>query len=204
MAWRRPREAAGRFLLIPVMRGCLCVSVTIMQIIITNKGFSCKLCKCAASFLSAQYAMFLSLVFLAELVAGISGFVFRHEVSESLWHHFTAYVCNSVVLSTYVCATQIKGTFRRTYTDAVLNYNTQDEASRAVDYLQNKVSLCEKAENRGTLQHRRCRRRHRNNSSLMYPITVNQLTLTASHTSLSPIFKTLHTNIVAYQCKAQT
>ncbi|XP_010861634.1 PREDICTED: tetraspanin-7-like [Bison bison bison] len=27
------------------------------------------------------YAMFLSLVFLAELVAGISGFVFRHEVS---------------------------------------------------------------------------------------------------------------------------
>lgn len=30
--------------------------------------------------LSFQYAMFLSLVFLAELVAGISGFVFRHEV----------------------------------------------------------------------------------------------------------------------------
>ena len=30
---------------------------------------------------SPQYAMFLSLVFLAELVAGISGFVFRHEVS---------------------------------------------------------------------------------------------------------------------------
>lgn len=30
--------------------------------------------------------MFLSLVFLAELVAGISGFVFRHEVSISgLW-----------------------------------------------------------------------------------------------------------------------
>ncbi|PKU36568.1 tetraspanihypothetical protein [Limosa lapponica baueri] len=28
------------------------------------------------------YAMFLSLVFLAELVAGISGFVFRHEVAE--------------------------------------------------------------------------------------------------------------------------
>ena len=31
--------------------------------------------------LALQYAMFLSLVFLAELVAGISGFVFRHEVS---------------------------------------------------------------------------------------------------------------------------
>uniref|UniRef100_A0A3P9NM17 Tetraspanin 7 n=1 Tax=Poecilia reticulata TaxID=8081 RepID=A0A3P9NM17_POERE len=60
------------------------------------------------------YAMFLSLVFLAELVAGISGFVFRHE---------------------------IKGTFRRTYTDAVLNYNAKDEASRAVDYLQKSVSV---------------------------------------------------------------
>ncbi|KAG7266717.1 hypothetical protein CRUP_006263, partial [Coryphaenoides rupestris] len=55
------------------------------------------------------YAMFLSLVFLSELVAGISGFVFRHE---------------------------IKGTFLRTYTDAVLNYNAENEASLAVDNLQ--------------------------------------------------------------------
>ncbi|KAF0026650.1 hypothetical protein F2P81_021387 [Scophthalmus maximus] len=61
------------------------------------------------------YAMFLSLVFLAELVAGISGFVFRHE---------------------------IKGTFHRTYTDAVLNYNAEDEASRAVDNLQHKLRCC--------------------------------------------------------------
>lgn len=30
-----------------------------------------------------QYAMFLTLVFLAELVAGISGFIFRHEVSQT-------------------------------------------------------------------------------------------------------------------------
>ena len=30
-----------------------------------------------------QYAMFLTLVFLAELVAGVSGFIFRHEVSYS-------------------------------------------------------------------------------------------------------------------------
>lgn len=30
-----------------------------------------------------QYAMFLTLVFLAELVAGVSGFIFRHEVSFS-------------------------------------------------------------------------------------------------------------------------
>lgn len=39
-----------------------------------------------------------------------------------------------------VCIPQIKGTFRRTYTDAVLNYNAEDEASRAVDNLQHKVS----------------------------------------------------------------
>uniref|UniRef100_A0A0E9QF39 Tetraspanin n=1 Tax=Anguilla anguilla TaxID=7936 RepID=A0A0E9QF39_ANGAN len=31
-----------------------------------------------------QYAMFLILVFLAELVAGISGFVFRHEIKDIL------------------------------------------------------------------------------------------------------------------------
>lgn len=30
-----------------------------------------------------QYAMFLTLVFLAELVAGVSGFIFRHEVSQT-------------------------------------------------------------------------------------------------------------------------
>ncbi|KAM7339369.1 hypothetical protein ACRRTK_002853 [Alexandromys fortis] len=34
------------------------------------------------------YAMFLSLVFLAELVAGISGFVFRHEVSALMFRVF--------------------------------------------------------------------------------------------------------------------
>lgn len=37
-----------------------------------------------------QYAMFLTLVFLAELVAGVSGFIFRHEASYSSkrWHIF--------------------------------------------------------------------------------------------------------------------
>ncbi|RXM32674.1 Tetraspanin-7 [Acipenser ruthenus] len=59
------------------------------------------------------YAMFLSLVFLAELVAGISGFVFRHE---------------------------IKVTFLRTYNEAVLDYNANDERSKAVDYVQTSVS----------------------------------------------------------------
>ncbi|KAL4656512.1 tetraspanin-7 [Arapaima gigas] len=61
------------------------------------------------------YAMFLSLVFLAELVAGISGFVFRHE---------------------------IKGTFLRTYTDAVQNYNAKDERSQAVDNVQHSLRCC--------------------------------------------------------------
>ncbi|XP_055420980.1 tetraspanin-7 isoform X2 [Bubalus kerabau] len=61
------------------------------------------------------YAMFLSLVFLAELVAGISGFVFRHE---------------------------IKDTFLRTYTDAMQNYNGNDERSRAVDHVQLSLSCC--------------------------------------------------------------
>ncbi|XP_028447121.1 tetraspanin-7 [Perca flavescens] len=36
----------------------------------------------------------------------------------------------------------IKGTFHRTYTDAVLNYNAEDEASRAVDYLQHTLRCC--------------------------------------------------------------
>uniref|UniRef100_A0A8C1W393 Tetraspanin n=1 Tax=Cyprinus carpio TaxID=7962 RepID=A0A8C1W393_CYPCA len=61
------------------------------------------------------YAMFLSLVFLAELVAGISGFVFRHE---------------------------IKGTFMRTYNEAVQNYNAQDERSIAVDNIQRSLRCC--------------------------------------------------------------
>ncbi|XP_059824225.1 tetraspanin-7b [Hypanus sabinus] len=61
------------------------------------------------------YAMFLSLVFLAELVAGISGFVFRHE---------------------------IKDIFLKTYTDAVHNYNGEDEQSHAVDDVQNSLRCC--------------------------------------------------------------
>ncbi|XP_014006115.1 tetraspanin-7 [Salmo salar] len=61
------------------------------------------------------YAMFLSLIFLAELVAGISGFVFRHE---------------------------IKGTFQRTFSEAVKNYNSQDERSLAVDNVQRSLKCC--------------------------------------------------------------
>lgn len=61
------------------------------------------------------YAMFLTLVFLAELVAGISGFIFRHE---------------------------IKATLRTAYTEAVKSYNTTDTRSAAVDYIQKTLLCC--------------------------------------------------------------
>lgn len=41
---------------------------------------------CFFVFCVSQYAMFLTLVFLAELVAGVSGFIFRHEVRK--WKYF--------------------------------------------------------------------------------------------------------------------
>ncbi|MGH0188167.1 UNVERIFIED_CONTAM: hypothetical protein FKN15_028304 [Acipenser sinensis] len=56
-----------------------------------------------------MYSMFLALVFLAELVAGISGFLFRHEIK--------------AVLST-------------TYKDAVKHYNETGPISKAVDNIQ--------------------------------------------------------------------
>lgn len=61
------------------------------------------------------YAMFLTLVFLAELVAGISGFIFRHE---------------------------IKATLGTAYTEAVKSYNTTDTRSSAVDYIQKTLLCC--------------------------------------------------------------
>ncbi|KAM6893673.1 tetraspanin-7-like [Xenentodon cancila] len=61
------------------------------------------------------YAVFLSLVFMIELVAGISGFVFRHE---------------------------IKGTFLTTYSDAVIKYDGRDDRSLAVDDVQRRLHCC--------------------------------------------------------------
>lgn len=61
------------------------------------------------------YAMFLTLVFLAELVAGISGFIFRHE---------------------------IKATFSSAYTEAVKSYNSTDSRSAAVDAIQRTLHCC--------------------------------------------------------------
>ncbi|AWP11869.1 putative tetraspanin-6 isoform 2 [Scophthalmus maximus] len=61
------------------------------------------------------YAMFLTLVFLAELVAGISGFIFRHEIKANL------------------------GT---AYENAVKFYNSTDSSSTAVDTIQQSLHCC--------------------------------------------------------------
>ncbi|XP_066571152.1 tetraspanin-6 [Amia ocellicauda] len=61
------------------------------------------------------YAMFLTLVFLAELVAGISGFLFRHE---------------------------IKAIIRTTFEDAVKNYNASSQNHEAVDNIQRNLKCC--------------------------------------------------------------
>ncbi|XP_034037630.1 tetraspanin-7 [Thalassophryne amazonica] len=64
------------------------------------------------------YAMFLTLVFLAELVAGISGFIFRHE---------------------------IKAILGEVFEKAVKNYNSTDTTSttsKAVDVIQRTLQCC--------------------------------------------------------------
>ncbi|KAM4621089.1 tetraspanin-6 [Polymixia lowei] len=61
------------------------------------------------------YAMFLTLVFLAELVAGISGFLFRHEIKAILYD---------------------------AYTHAVTDYNNTDTRSNAVDTIQRTLHCC--------------------------------------------------------------
>ncbi|KAL1774354.1 tetraspanin-7 [Sigmodon hispidus] len=61
------------------------------------------------------YALFLSLVFLAELVVSISGLMFNHD---------------------------IKASFLKIYTNAVQNYNGNDEKSQAVDEVQYSLICC--------------------------------------------------------------
>ncbi|XP_034738864.1 tetraspanin-7 [Etheostoma cragini] len=61
------------------------------------------------------YAMFLTLVFLAELVAGVSGFIFRHE---------------------------IKAKLGVAYKRAVKSYNSTDSSSTAVDAIQRTLHCC--------------------------------------------------------------
>ncbi|XP_043983827.1 tetraspanin-7 [Gambusia affinis] len=61
------------------------------------------------------YAMFLTLVFLAELIAGVSGFIFRHEIKDKIGE---------------------------AYEGAVQTYNGTDSKSKAVDSLQEKLHCC--------------------------------------------------------------
>ncbi|CAK6964692.1 tetraspanin-7 [Scomber scombrus] len=61
------------------------------------------------------YAMFLTVVFLAELVAGVSGFIFRHE---------------------------IKATLGTAYKVALQTYNTTGSSSAAVDTIQRTLHCC--------------------------------------------------------------
>ncbi|RVE75142.1 hypothetical protein OJAV_G00013750 [Oryzias javanicus] len=61
------------------------------------------------------YAALLTLVFIIELTAGISGFVFRHEVKE---------------------------TFFITFREAVIRYDGRDDKSVAVDDVQRKLRCC--------------------------------------------------------------
>lgn len=53
-----------------------------------------------------QYAMFLTLVFLAELVAGVSGFIFRHEVNCQckVLKHFFKYVTAAHKIYNLLCS----------------------------------------------------------------------------------------------------
>ncbi|KAJ8398002.1 hypothetical protein AAFF_G00433490 [Aldrovandia affinis] len=61
------------------------------------------------------YAMFLALVFLAELVAGISGFLFRHEIKDIL---------------------------RVSYLSAMDTYDSTSIQSKAVDTIQRNLECC--------------------------------------------------------------
>ncbi|KAM9376520.1 tetraspanin-6 isoform 1-T4 [Pholidichthys leucotaenia] len=61
------------------------------------------------------YAMFLTLVFLAEIVAGVSGFIFRHE---------------------------LKANFNTAYLKAVGSYNGTDSKSMAIDRIQRTLYCC--------------------------------------------------------------
>uniref|UniRef100_A0A4W5PGP1 Tetraspanin n=1 Tax=Hucho hucho TaxID=62062 RepID=A0A4W5PGP1_9TELE len=78
------------------------------------------------------YAMFLVLVFIAEFVAGISGFLFRHE--------FTA--TSRRPSGQNACTSEIKAVLGGAYKDAVTNYNTTDPKSSAVDTIQKTLHCC--------------------------------------------------------------
>ncbi|XP_062040086.1 tetraspanin-6 [Lepus europaeus] len=85
-------------------------------VIILLGTFGCFATCRASAWMLKLYAMFLTLIFLVELVAAIVGFVFRHE---------------------------IKNSFKNNYEKALKQYNsTGDYRSEAVDRIQNTLHCC--------------------------------------------------------------
>lgn len=75
-------DCSAASLRVAAAHGCSNWSVKVPQVPL-NIHFRCDPCLIVSFVCFLQYAMFLTLVFLAELVAGVSGFIFRHEVSQS-------------------------------------------------------------------------------------------------------------------------
>ncbi|KAM7338542.1 tetraspanin-6 isoform X1 [Microtus pennsylvanicus] len=85
-------------------------------VIILLGTFGCFATCRASAWMLKLYAMFLTLIFLVELVAAIVGFVFRHE---------------------------IKNSFKSNYVNALKEYNsTRDYRSEAVDKIQSTLHCC--------------------------------------------------------------
>nr|XP_058132308.1 tetraspanin-6-like [Dasypus novemcinctus] len=85
-------------------------------VIILLGTFGCFATCRASAWMLKLYAMFLTLIFLVELVAAIIGFVFRHE---------------------------IKSSFKNNYEKVLKQYNaTRDYRNDAVDNIQNKLHCC--------------------------------------------------------------
>ncbi|XP_016894864.1 tetraspanin-6 [Cynoglossus semilaevis] len=83
-------------------------------VIIVFGLFGCVAACRGSPWMLKSYAMFLALVFLAELAAGISGFIFRH---------------------------QIKSSFGKAYDSAVTNYDGSGSGVY-VDYIQRRFHCC--------------------------------------------------------------
>lgn len=85
-------------------------------VIILLGTFGCFATCRASTWMLKLYAMFLSIIFLIELIAAIVGLVFRHEIRSS---------------------------FENGYMEALKQYNsTGDEQSRAVDTIQKTLMCC--------------------------------------------------------------
>ncbi|KAM9325494.1 tetraspanin-6 [Gastrophryne carolinensis] len=85
-------------------------------VIILLGTFGCFATCRASTWMLKLYAMFLSLIFLVELIAAIVGLVFRHEIRSS---------------------------FENGYMEALNRYNsTGDESSNAVDTIQRNLRCC--------------------------------------------------------------